>query len=393
MELIDFFPKDGKIQRNYCDICNKNLDLQFVNFNENVSNIKINISDFPILFCHNCKKSYLPDESKIAVIHLHERAIKSSLKKIDIQRQKTNKSFEFGLVPFIYDSDDYQYIPGLKREWDEGFLTPVFFNKEVLLKYDVSPIYRLTFASTTYGNIYRDENFSIPFGINRNSKVVMWLGDISRLPEQEQYYLRSENIESDHSIGSEFYDGQIECIFTDLSKEDELYKSRSFFLEECFKKFNTKIAHLDDEVLNLSISFNAPIVDTEKEARHTADFLNKIYLESFDKKALGEIITKLGGKPKDLGSIKRIELLLNLITNDDAEITTLMSPFYVLYDLRVAYSHLGSKEGSEEKLAFVKERLNLKEESNFLDIYPVLMDNLNKAFNSLTHLVKNAKIQ
>lgn len=37
----------------------------------------------------------------------------------------------------------------------------------------------------------------------------MWLGDIARLPDAEQYYLRSENIDSDHSIGSEFYDGQI----------------------------------------------------------------------------------------------------------------------------------------------------------------------------------------
>lgn len=391
MELIDFFPKDGKVQRNYCDKCHKNLDLQFVNFNENVSGIEINISGLPILFCHDCNKSYLPDESKFAVIHLHERALKDSIKKIDIQRQKTNKNFDFGLVSFIYDSDDYQYIPGLKREFDEGFLTPVFFNKEVLLKYDVSPIYRLTFASTTYGNICRDDDFSIPFGINKNSRVVMWLGDISSLPEQEQYYLRSENIESDHSIGSEFYDGQIECIFTDLTKEDALYKARSLFLEECFKKFNTKIAHLDEEVLNLSISFNAPIVDTEKEARHTADFLNKIYLESFDKKALGEIIIKLGEKPKDLGSIKRIELILKLITKDETTIETLMSPFYVLYDLRVAYSHLGSKKGSEEKLDFVKKRLNLTKQSSLLDIYPVLVDKLNKSFNSFTDLVKIAK--
>ncbi len=393
MNLIDFFPKDGKVQRNYCDLCNKNLDLQFIDFNEVVSNIKINISNFPILFCPDCKKNYLPDESKFAIIHLHERAIKSSLKKIDIQRQKRNKNFEFGLVPFIYDSDDYQYIPGLKREWNEGFLTPVFFNKEVLLKYDVSPIYRLTFASTTYGNICRDEDFSIPFGINRNSRVVMWLGDISSLPEQEQYYLRSENIESDHSIGSEFYDGQIECIFTDLSKEDELYKSRSLFLEECFKKFNTKIAHLDEEVLNLSLSFNAPIVDTEKEARHTADFLNKIYLESFDKKALGEIITKLGGKPKDFGSIKRLELFLKLITNNEDEIKVLMTPFYILYDLRVAYSHLGSKKGSEDKIISVKERLNLNSESNLLDIYSILVRELNKSFNCFIEIIKELEIE
>ncbi len=95
----------------------------------------------------------------------------------------------------------------------------VFFKREVLLKYDSSPTYRLSFASTTYGEIRRGDDFSMPFGINKNGKVIMWLGDIARLPDAEQYYLRSENIESDHSIGSEFYDGQIECIFTDLFKK------------------------------------------------------------------------------------------------------------------------------------------------------------------------------
>lgn len=388
MELTDFFPKDGHIQRNYCNKCDKNLDLKFINFNEKVSGIEINVLDLPVLYCLNCKDYYLPDNSNYAIIHLHERATKSLINKVKIQRQKTNKNFDFGVVNFKYDSDDYEYIPGLTREWDKGFLTPVFFNKEVLLKYDVSPTYRLTFASTTYGNICRDNDYSIAFGINKNGKVVMWLGDISSLPEAEQYYLRSENIESDHSIGSEFYDGQIECKFTDLSKEDELYKYRSLFLEECFKKFNTKIAHLDEEVLDLSLSFNSPLVNTEKEARHTSDSLNKIYLESFDKKALGEIILKLGGNPENFGSIKRLGLLLELITNDEDNIKTLMSPFYILYDLRVAYSHLGSKEGSTKRLSFIKKRLNINDESNLLDIYPLLINGLNNSFKTFIELIK-----
>ncbi len=71
----------------------------------------------------------------------------------------------------------------------------------------------------------------------------MWLGDIAKLPVNEQYYLRSENIESDHSIGSEFYDAQIMCQPSEHSKEDHLFKIRSEFLEQCFKRFNKKFAH------------------------------------------------------------------------------------------------------------------------------------------------------
>lgn len=87
-----------------------------------------------------------------------------------VTRNKTNQDFGFGVAPFIYDSDDYKYIPGLKRPWDEGFLTPVFFNREVLLKYDSSPIYRLSFASTTYGEIRRSDDFQCLLALIKTAK-------------------------------------------------------------------------------------------------------------------------------------------------------------------------------------------------------------------------------
>jgi hypothetical protein len=387
LEITDFFPEQGHIQRIYCDECHGHLDLVFSDFHELVTGVDIEIKGLPMLHCGSCDKSFFPDDSRFAVIHLHEQAFNKSSNKVTVTRNKTKRDFGFGVAPFIYDSDDYKYIPGLKRQWDEGFLTPVYFNREVLLKYDSSPIYRLSFASTTYGKIRRGDDFSMPFGINKKGKVVMWLGDISRLPVAEQYYLRSENIESDHSIGSEFYDGQIECIFTELSKEDALFKSRSTFLEACFNKFGIKIAHLDSEVFDLSVSFNAPVVDTEKERRHAADTLNKIYIESFDNKALGDVLSQLGGDPKSLGSIKRLEKTIELSCSG-ADIFTLMSPFYILYDLRVVYSHIGSKQSEQEKLDFVKSRLGLGASSGLMEIYASLVEKLGVSYERLTELLK-----
>ncbi|MEP3300276.1 MAG: hypothetical protein ABJO27_27960 [Pseudoruegeria sp.] len=95
-------------------------------------------------------------------------------------------------------------------------MTPVFFKRDALLKFEHHPNYEVKFASATYGTIYSTEpGFYISFGINENSLLVMWLGDIAKLPETEQYYLRSENVASDHHIGSEFYEGQIEVKFTE----------------------------------------------------------------------------------------------------------------------------------------------------------------------------------
>ena len=389
MDLSEIFPKDGHIQHLYCDECGEYLDLTFGQFHEHVSGVDIHIDGLPYLSCPQCNIDYFPEDSRFAVIYVHEQATKKNSQFVNVNRNKTNVEYEFTKIPFIYDSDDYKYIPGLKRSFDEGYLTPVYFSKEVLLKYDASPTYRLSFASTTYGEMRHGDDFSIPFGLNKNGKVIMWLGDIARLPEAEQYYLRSENVESDHSIGSEFYDGQIEVKFTEHSKEDSLFQKRSNFLEECFKRFGEKLAHLDEEVYGLAVSFNAPIVDTEKEGRHVADTLNKIYIESFDNNALGCVLKTFGCDPKSLGSIKRLQSVMEQLT-DAGEVSKAMSPFYVLYDLRVAYSHLGSKEGSEEKLEFVKERLGLLSESGLLDIYDILIVALGDSFDAFTSIVKES---
>ena len=258
MKVSEFFPEEGHIQRLYCNHCQKHLDLQFTEFEELVSGVEISISGLPVLHCEACDKDYLPDDSRIAVINQHQQAVENSKNKVRVSIDKTHHDFGFTEVPFKYDHDDYKYVPGLKRPWNNGFLTPVFFKKDVLIMYDKHPTYRLTFISTTYGHVCKGDDFSIPFGLNKNGNIIMWLGDIATLPEQEQYYLLSQNIESDHSIGCEFYDAQIECIFTKASKEDELFKIRSKFIDACFKKFGVKIAHLDEEVFDLSVSFNGP---------------------------------------------------------------------------------------------------------------------------------------
>jgi hypothetical protein len=48
-----------------------------------------------------------------------------------------NKKFKgFDNLGFKYDPQDYYYIPGLYRRWDDGYLTPVFFKIDLLLHYN-----------------------------------------------------------------------------------------------------------------------------------------------------------------------------------------------------------------------------------------------------------------
>jgi hypothetical protein len=387
MKLSDVYPPKGHVQRLSCDDCKGAVDLVFANFGEEVSGIDIAIVGLPYLRCASCGKNHLPDNSRLAIIKLHEEAVARSLPAVRVTRRASDKKYGFTHIDFIYSADDYRYIPGLERPWDRGFLMPVFFNKAVLLKYDASPDYEVKFASTTYGTIYGKEIY-ISFGINKNGKVIMWLGDLAKLPESEQYYLRSENVPSDHSIASEFYDGQIDVQFTERTAEDELFGLRSEFIAAMYSKLGVKIAHLDNEVIEVSVGFNPPLLDTPKERRHVADILNKIYVESWDSAALGKAIACQGGDPKSRGTLKRLQMVLETLA-PAADIPSLMSPLYALYDFRVAASHLTSEKTATEIMKKVTDRLALPEGSDLQTLYTRLVEELLKSFKSLVELLAN----
>jgi hypothetical protein len=114
-----------------------------------------------------------------------------------------------------------------------------------------------------------------------------------------------------------------------------------------------------------------------------------VYIESFDNKALATIARRLGGNPDSLGSLKRLQVILEA-TKSGGEIAKLLSPFFVLYDLRVAYSHLTSVAKAEEILASVANRLRITRNAGLIDTYNALCDQLLQSLQELTALIKSA---
>lgn len=385
MELNELPPKDSP-QRAYCEICNGPLDLGFGRFHETVSGIEIDIDGLPILECPACDVRTLPDRSRLSVMRAHDVATKDGQSIFKSKRNKIVEDFGFTDVPFQYDPDDYHYYPGLTRPWDIGYLTPVFFNRTVLTKYDADPRYLINFASPTYGDIRYENEFSFPFGVNRHGHLVMWLGDISKLPKPEQYYLLSENRPSDHSLGSEFYDGQIECKFTDLTQESLLFAARSTFLAAAFERWGEKIAHLETQVRDLAERLHRPVHDTETQRHSVADVLNKVHLESLDNAKLAKILAAASIACSGTGSLKRLQALLGSM-GDPHEVGGLLSPFYALYDFRVVYSHLSSASGSAGTLKAVTDRLALDENANLQTIYDALLAKMTASYGKLTEII------
>jgi hypothetical protein len=341
-----------------------------------------------ILKCPNCDTVYLPDLVKIILEQILKMDSELDVTDFDFRKIRhtfLNDEFIFTEVEFLYDKYDYYFLPGLWRQWNTGFLTPVFFNIEVLLKFAHHPRYSLELGADTYGNIYKDGEHLISFGINRNGKVIMWLGDLGRLDVNEQHYLRSENIESDHDIASEFYQGQIEVIWAEPSLENRLLKKRLDLHECVMSNFSVSLSQLEPESIQAASKIVKPIVSTEKAFADVIIPMNMVFVESINAKDIKRDLKqhfediKLDG----LGGLKLLQLWIEKRLGN-VRASDIVSPLFILYDLRIAMAHLQSVDKKEELLSFACERLGLERTTrDYVKIYETLLSKLHEMYDKL----------
>lgn len=401
-----------------CDKCGRMLHLDYgdkkVKLKEN--NI-IGFAKTPLLVCSGCNSRYIPYSTKeiidqmCQVIQEDAGEEKNSKKVIEnenceadnhevnewydfdkIKARFFNEKFIAEKVKFIYDKDDYYFIPGLIRPWRIGFLTPVFFNIEVLLKYIHHPDYGLDIGADTFGYIYKSDEHFITFGINENNKVIMWLGDVSNLSVEEQFYLRSENIQSDHSIGSEFYEAEIEVTWANASAEGTLLKQRLEFNEKVRSHFGLTIAQLDTETLRVAKNIHKILINTNDAFKDLMIPLNELLVEAINNKdirnKIKEEYPELKEEIKDKKGIKLLQLWLEKNT-DSIDINTEIAPLFVLYDLRLVSAHLYSDESREDLLNSCCLRLGLqKDERNYIVIANTLIEKLTTMYLKFNQSLK-----
>ena len=267
------------------------LHLTFDDFHINIDGIDIYMNNVPLLKNNNNNEFFFPDKTKYIIQHFMTQAKEQKKDKVTLKPNRNTLLKRYDYCPdlnFIYSSIDYEYIPGLVRPWDEGFLTPVFFNLAVLNKYSQHPEYKLDLFADTYGSINCGNEWNIQFGINKNKKVIMWLGDISGLPINEQYFLRSENIESDHDIHSEFYNGQIDVQWSESSKQNKLFELRSTFKTLVSEKYDLDLYILDGEVSKIFENLDRPVFWEDKHISPVVESLNRIFVESINSKGIKE---------------------------------------------------------------------------------------------------------
>ncbi|RZM78011.1 hypothetical protein [Leptolyngbya iicbica] len=372
-----------KTQTHYCEICDGWLDFCFDRHLIVFEGINIYLSDIPLLRCDNCSTYYFPEKTKAVILTVSEQAKEQAKPVVRLSpRQDFKRHFNYGKVEFLYDHRDYENIPGLQRPWDDGFLTPVFFNLAVLNKYSQHPDYRLDLFSKTYGSIENKDDFNISFGINRNRKVIMWLGDIDKLPLNEQHYLRSENVYSDHDLCSEFYESQIEVQFSNPSPENALFHVRSEVVKACLRERKGYLHTLEGEISKVIENLDRPVFWQEKHVGPVIEALNRVMIESLDARFLKSELKDLLSK-NELKSLRSLKLLEKWLENilQTPRFSEVALPFYVLYDFRILSSHLTSESKRQQTIKNINKRLNLPEENKDYElIYDELISRLRESY-------------
>lgn len=270
-----------------------------------------------------------------------------------------------------------------ERVTPDGYLTPVYFNKQVLIRYLYDSRFYCDFASETYGTI-GGEDFDIAFGINKNGSVLMWLGDImERIPQREQFYLLVENKEPEGDAASEFYDAQVNTVFTEPPLEirtlNQLEKLNSSFEVKygCFLYKERSIEERIDEARRYKrILMN----DTDDFKRFLTE-LNEIINESTNNTALRQLLDKNGVEfEKGSKGNKLLEKVYCAILGDDENS---IAPFFYLYELRLWATH----SGGEAKLTEVTSKLDLAKGAEFKEILDALLLCLSESSGKLIELI------
>lgn len=345
----------------------------------------VQFNGFPVLYCLNCEKWAIPSNLRFLILQPIEHAKISGQIKLTFNPEGGREEVDYSKYPdFKFSSMDYSFYPGLWRPWESGFLTPIFFRRRVLARYYSDPTYDLHWTSNSYGNVIVPPGHHIPFGVNKNGLVIMWLGDIAKLPDDEILYLRSENVDSDHNLISDFYRGQIDVEWDYQSKEREILELHAKLSEKLRVKWGIRFSKYDPETtIETLIGFAEPVHWTQKELGNVWQSMNNVLIECLNVDDLKRIV-RLFDPEINLKGIRGLKLFQRLVEcSMNLPTQNVLNPFFVLYDLRVLASHKNSNS-LNELLKSCNERLGLSAGNTDLkDLHSKLVDALCSAYEAL----------
>jgi len=375
-------------------------ELELINSEVNIGNYQIRIIDCPILKCQTCGDEQLghliPQEIYTTYYHMEERNF-TGCKLTALNKERFSYAEK---ADYKYDCRDMN-IPGLGFDADptnaKGFSCPVFFDRKVLNNFFFDNDYELDMFSESYGTIAKKGTdgwayeWNIVFGINRSNKVILFLGDLAQIDDDDRavYWLKSYNIESDHCvIDTELYQAQLNCIFSRPILEKRIIKLRNSFFQKIKDKYGVELFHLEAEVENLGDRIRKPINYSETELRENVIALDGLLNEGIDGDGLRKLYEKLiNPLPSDYKSIKTQtrKLLQGIIATVEGDVNAanIVAPLYTINDLRICFAHLLPQENIDARKNNVLQTLGISLFEDYRKLYDTMIDRLYRLYQYL----------
>ncbi len=404
----DFIKEYQNYRFDECSECRGICELVEADITCIIEERHFHFSPIMVLRCKKCGKEFLPEYTKQMIDGAYRTAVKKNQFRGEFHPTGYKKRFDYCTEQnYEYDHRDFYNIPGLCYDDEhsiEGFLTPVYFEKEALVFFLAIPEYEVDIFSESYGYIAKKDStglyqydWHIPFGFNSNGKLVMWLGDIAYMDDKTKAIFKPFNVASDHLLtDSEFYRAQMKCIFSEPIIEKRILLNKAVFVSNINKKYSIDLSHLIDECQEQEKKVKRPIVFTEATVAEVINAYDKILVEGFNivqMRKLYELLytsSERDEKYTTWKSIKLIEAILRKLCNSisNIDITITMSPLYILHDYRNFSDHLLSAD----KIADTKQHIiNTLKVQSFTDqeaIYNEEIKRLSILFNYLSVLSK-----
>lgn len=396
-EFEQYYNSPSAYVRHLC-ACGGINELQLLECIVKIDSHEILIKDCPILICKKCDTQKLGNLVPQQIYNTYFEMKKRECSNCRLT-SLNNKIFEFAKSKnFVYDCRDLN-IPGLDIDLDpthpEGFSCPVFFDKKVLNNFLLDDDYGLDLYSETQGVIGKkgtdgwEWEWLIKFGINTNNKVVIFLGDLHQISDDDKavYWLKSYNIESDHTVvDSELYQSELNCKFSEPIIEKRLIKLRNAFFNKIKCSDNLDLHHLEVAVNEKTSEIEKPLNYTKAEIKNNIVLLDNMLNDAINISALRELYKKrVTPLPSNYTQLKTIKLLLGIISSKltSEEANDLLSPLFNLKDLRDYFSHILPEDEVEK----IKERIvhsyNLENFEEYEKLYKTLLKRLLRLYNYL----------
>lgn len=268
-----------------------------------------------------------------------------------------------------------------------NFITPVYFTKDVLDRYTNNPSqYTVADDHIMFLNIW-----SIPYTINKEDKVIVWLGDLGRIPYKEQQYWKVFNISPYGKVNEKFIKRQLMAEWTEsIGEEKQLFSlidklnniTKKVFGEGMFKDLPEGDKQLE----------SAFIIPSNKSITQYQTFLiqlNKLTVERINTKLISKMVDKEDLiNPQDGKKYRsRIQLsifLKNIGVSNEIECDKILK---LIADCRNKIAGHSASIPQYNKLWNRPEDENV----NYINDAKVLLETLNKELRTLLEELDNGK--